>query len=184
MENNNCCCGTDSEWARFAQTQEGLVNINVGENTVQVPIGIAAQVCPDVAANVLAQAVNTQTAVCTIDQQTAAEHNIRGQQGGGAGAQQEGLVNVNVEGNTVQVPIGVAAQVCPDVAANVLAQAVNTQTAVCTINQQTAAEHNIRGQQGGGQGQAQGQGQSQEQGLMPSQGQGQSQDQGQGQSQQ
>jgi hypothetical protein len=164
----------------FAQQQEGLVNVNVEGNNVQVPVGVAAQVCPNVAANVLAQAVNTQTAVCEIDQQTAAAHNIRGQQGGGGGAQQEGLVNVNVDGNNVQVPIGVAAQVCPDVAANVLAQAANTQTAVCDIDQATAAQHNIRGQQGQGEGQAQGQdqGQSQEQGLGAD-GQGQGQDQGQ-----
>ena len=95
--------------------------------------------------------------------------------------QQEGLVNVNVEGNTVQVPIGVAAQVCPGVAANVLAEAVNTQTPVCDITQDVAAQHNIRGQQGGGQAQGQAQGQSQEQGLGA---QDQGQGQGQGQTQQ
>jgi hypothetical protein len=63
---------------------------------------------------------------------------------------QEGLVNVNVEGVNVQVPISVAAEVCPNVAANVLAEAVGTQDAVCEIDQETAAQHNI-GTEGGGQ---------------------------------
>jgi hypothetical protein len=70
--------------------------------------------------------------------------------------QQEGLVNVNVEGVNVQVPVSVAAQVCPNVSANVIAEAVTSQEAVCSIDQQTAAQHNIGGR---------GQGQSQEQGL-------------------
>jgi hypothetical protein len=70
--------------------------------------------------------------------------------------QQEGLVNVNVEGVNVQVPVSVAAQVCPNVSANAIAEAVTTQEAVCSIDQKTAAQHNIGGQ---------GQGQSQEQGL-------------------
>lgn len=70
--------------------------------------------------------------------------------------QQDGLVNVNVEGVNVQVPVSVAAQVCPNVSANVIAEAVTTQEAVCSIDQQTAAQHNIGGQ---------GQGQSQEQGV-------------------
>jgi hypothetical protein len=61
-------------------------------------------------------------------------------------AQQEGLVNISVDGNTVQVPVTVAAQVCPNVAANVLAEAVTTQEVVCEIDQQTAAEHNIGGE--------------------------------------
>jgi hypothetical protein len=61
-------------------------------------------------------------------------------------AQQEGLVNVNVEGVNVQVPVTVAAQVCPNVSANVIAEAVGKQEAVCSIDQKTAAEHNIKTQ--------------------------------------
>jgi hypothetical protein len=128
----------------FAQ-QEGLVNVNVEGNTVQVPIGIAAQVC-GIDANVLAQQVTgSEETVCDITQEVAAEHNIGGQHGGGGGGGQEGLVNVNVEGNTVQVPVGVAAQVC-DVDANVLArQFRGTEDIACDIDQATAAEHNIGG---------------------------------------
>jgi len=165
----------------FAQ-QEGLVNVNVEGVNIQVPVGVAAQVCPNVSANVIAEARGTQTAVCEIDQATAAEHNIAVGQGQGQGqdqGQQSGLVNVNVEGVNVQVPVGIAAQICPNVSANVIAESVGSQTAVCDIDQETAAQHNIG--VGQGQGQAQGQGQSQEQGLGA---QGQGQEQGQGQSQQ
>src|SRR5687768_10041403 len=85
----------------FSQQQEGLVNVNVEGNNVQVPVGVAAQVCPNIAANVLAQAVTTQEVVCEISQEVAAQHNIRGQQGGGGDGQQQGLVNVSVEDNNV-----------------------------------------------------------------------------------
>lgn len=68
--------------AAFAQQQSGLVNVAVedvaNDNTVvvQVPVGIAAQVC-DIDANVLArQFVGTDDTACTIDQETAAENNI------------------------------------------------------------------------------------------------------------
>jgi hypothetical protein len=143
----------------FAQ-QEGLVNVNVEGVNVQVPVGIAAQVCPNVSANVIAEAVGTQEAVCEITQETAAQHDIAVGQGGGQDqGQQSGLVNVNVEGVNVQVPVGVAAQICPNVSANVIAEAVGTQEAVCEIDQATAAEHNIGMGQGGGQGQGQGQSQ-------------------------
>ena len=73
---------------------------------------------------------------------------------------QDGLVNVNVEGVSVQVPVAVAAEVCPNVAANVIGEAVGTQTAVCDIDQETAAQHNI-GTEGGGQQQGAGQGEAQ-----------------------
>jgi hypothetical protein len=64
--------------------------------------------------------------------------------GGAAFAQQEGLVNVSVDGNTVQVPVTVAAQVCADVDVNVISeQYVGSDDIVCEIDQETAAEHNI-----------------------------------------
>lgn len=129
--------------------QNGLVNLSVDGNTVQVPVGVAANVC-DVDANVLAtQFVGTDQTACEIDQATAAEHNIGGAGGGQGGGQgggaQKGLVNVSVDGNTVQVPVGVAANAC-DVDANVLAQQyVGSDETACEIDQETAAEHNIGG---------------------------------------
>lgn len=126
-------------------SQEGLVNINVEDNTVQVPVGVAAAVCPDVDANVLAQQfAGTNEIACEIDQETAAENNIGG--GSPGGGEQNGLVNVDVDGNTIQIPVGVAATVCPDVDANVLArQFVGSDEIACEIDQETAAENNLPG---------------------------------------
>ncbi|HEV7252698.1 MAG TPA: hypothetical protein VGN97_06320 [Mesorhizobium sp.] len=136
-----------SSGAAFAQTQQGLVNVSVEGNSVQVPIGVAANVC-DVDANVLAtQFVGTDQTACEIDQETAAANNIGGSNAGGGqgngGGNQNGLVNVSVDDNVVQVPVGIAANVC-DVDANVIAQQFKgTDRTVCTIDQATAAANNI-----------------------------------------
>jgi hypothetical protein len=65
----------------FAQEQRGLVNVGVivEDNVVvaQVPVGIAAQVCADVDANIIArQFVGTDDIVCEITQEVAADNNI------------------------------------------------------------------------------------------------------------
>jgi hypothetical protein len=110
-----------------AQThQSGLVNVAVVDNTVQIPIGIAANVC-DVAVNVLATATATAPADCTA-MAPATAYSTGG--GGGGGGSQSGLVNLWVSNNTIQVPIGIAANIC-DVAANVLAQGTATGPASC-----------------------------------------------------
>ena len=72
--------------AAFAQNQDGLVNVNVANvlseidvdlqevisnNTVQVPIGIAANVC-DVSANVLAEQAKEGGASCEAKTVTTA----------------------------------------------------------------------------------------------------------------
>ena len=131
--------------AAFAQDQEGLVNLSVDGNTVQVPVSVAANVC-DIAVDVLsADFVGTEETVCEIDQQTAATNDIAGYEDapGQGGGNQNGLVNVSVDGNTVQVPIGVAANVC-GVAANVLARDfTGSDSTACEIDQETAAANNF-----------------------------------------
>jgi hypothetical protein len=69
-----------------------------------------------------------------------------------AQAAQEGLVNVKVgnvsalndigiaEGTSIQVPIGIAAQVCPGVDANVLAKQKEGAVVDCTVTQDSANE--------------------------------------------
>lgn len=112
--------------AASAQNQSGLVNVNVENNTVQIPIGVAANVC-GVAVNVLSTATLTSPVNCTaISGATATSTG----NGGGGGGNQQGLVNLSITNNTIQVPIGVAANVC-GVAANVLAQGVATGSATC-----------------------------------------------------
>ncbi|WP_323768030.1 hypothetical protein [Marinovum sp.] len=130
----------------LAQGQEGLVNVSVDDNTVQVPVSVAANVC-DLDVNVLAsQFVGSDETACEIDQETAAENGIGTGSNGGSGTgngQQEGLVNLSVDGNTVQVPVGVAANVC-DVDANVIAeQFKGSDETACEIDQETAAENGI-----------------------------------------
>ena len=106
--------------------QRGLVNVAVVDNTVQIPIGVAANVC-GVAVNVLASA----TAVAPVDCDAVAGAEARGPAaGGGGGGNQEGLVNLYVADNTVQVPIGIAANIC-GVSANVLAQGTIVGPATC-----------------------------------------------------
>jgi hypothetical protein len=60
-----------------------------------------------------------------------------------AQAEQTGLVNVSVEGNTVQVPVSVAANVCGVSVAVLVAEYQGTDRVACEIDQETAAEHNI-----------------------------------------
>jgi hypothetical protein len=110
-----------------AQNQEGLVNVAVVDNTVQIPIGVAANVC-GVAANVLAQSVETGPVDCTAVAGATATR--AGNGGGGGGGNQSGLVNLYVANNTIQVPVAVAANIC-GIAVNVLAQQVETGGASC-----------------------------------------------------
>jgi len=129
----------------FAQDQEGLVNLSVDDNVVQVPVSVAANVC-DITVDVLSSDfVGTEGSACTIDEETAATNDIAGYEDkpGKGGGKQSGLVNVSVDGNTVQVPVGVAANVC-DVDANVLAkEAKGSEEDVCEIDQETAAANNF-----------------------------------------
>lgn len=106
--------------------QEGLVNVNATDINVQIPIGIAANVC-GVAVNVLARAADLSDVDCTVEGVALAEN-----EGGsdGPGPRQSGLVNVNLTDVNVQVPVSVAANVC-GVTVNVLAQALDAGSVDC-----------------------------------------------------
>ena len=115
--------------AAFAQpnNQTGLINVNIEDVIVQVPvsvavpIGIAANVC---GVNVLSiqQGDNNCTATnnsFALSKAVAdAALGMDGGNGGGGGNNQTGLINVNLEDLalavpvSVAVPIGVAANVC------------------------------------------------------------------------
>src|SRR4051812_28346170 len=107
--------------------QNGLVNVDLSNNTVQVPVAVAADIC-GVQANVLAAGNFGGNALCSSASRSTA---TGGGGGGGGSTDQEGLINVAITGNTVQVPIGVAADVC-DVQANVIASNSFGGNAVCT----------------------------------------------------
>jgi hypothetical protein len=96
--------------------QQGLVNVAVTDTTVQVPVAVAANIC-DVTVNVLASQLADGSAPCDA----AADAVATRPTGGDNQTRQDGLVNIALTDTVVQLPIGIAANVC-DVSANVLAQ--------------------------------------------------------------
>src|SRR5215210_7659926 len=110
-----------------AQTQEGLVNLQVNNNVVQVPVGIAANVC-DVNVAVLVNTFldSSDPCISTAD----GEAFVSSPPGGGQGGDQSGLVNVMINDNTVQIPLAVALNVC-DINVVILTSAFADTSAPC-----------------------------------------------------
>jgi len=131
--------------------QNGLVNVNVQDIaaaipiSVAVPIGVAANVC-DV--SVLSLQDQTADMTCTATNNSTALSRaialaVTDPTGGGANNRQSGLVNVNVQGLalavpvSVAVPVGIAANVCGvsvlslhDQTGDMACDATNTSTAL------------------------------------------------------
>ena len=99
--------------------QSGLVNINLENNVVQVPIAIAANVCGVTVAVLVQDLADGQAACTALSKSTAVATATPAERGGQT--RQDGLINVNIEDNTVQVPIAAAANIC-DVSVLVLVQ--------------------------------------------------------------
>jgi hypothetical protein len=93
-----------------AANQRGLVNINVEDNVVQVPVAIAANVCNIDVAVLVGLLADTGSTVCNADAFSNAT--VTDRQQGGGNTRQNGLINVNLENNTVQIPIAAAANIC------------------------------------------------------------------------
>src|SRR5215210_5935164 len=107
--------------------QNGLVNVAVVDNTVQVPIAVAANVC-GLQVGILAQQLRQGPVDCRATANAVATRPNGG--GGGGGGQQQGLVNLAITDNTIQVPVGIAANIC-GVQAAVLAQDLEQGAATC-----------------------------------------------------
>ena len=103
-----------------AQNQAGdsLVNVQVGDVTVLLPIAIAANVC-DTSVNVLAQQTKQGPTTC----EAVADAEATPPQGPGGHQNNAGdsLVNVQIGDITILAPIGIAANIC-DTIVNVLAE--------------------------------------------------------------
>ncbi|GAB3301328.1 hypothetical protein GCM10027451_04470 [Geodermatophilus aquaeductus] len=108
--------------------QSGLVNVNISDLDVQIPIGIAANIC-DVDVAVLVQDLLDDAAQC--DAVATPNAVITRPADDGAPGTQEGLVNVNVSNIAIQAPIGVVANVC-DVNVAVLVSGLVDDSAPCT----------------------------------------------------
>jgi hypothetical protein len=117
--------------AGAAPTQEGLVNVNISDVTVQIPIAVAANVC-DVDVNILASELLSGPTECQSGSIALADDSSRG-----TAPQQEGLINVNISDVVVQAPISVAANIC-DVAVNVLVNLLADGPVDCTDYGQSA----------------------------------------------
>jgi hypothetical protein len=117
--------------ASAAPTQEGLVNVNISDVTVQIPVAIAANIC-DVDVSVLATELLSGPTECRSGAIALAD-----EQGSGPAPRQEGLINVNITDVEVQIPIVIAANVC-DVAINVLASLLADGPVDCTAFGQDA----------------------------------------------
>jgi hypothetical protein len=107
--------------------QNGLVNINISDNVVQVPIGIAANVC-DVNVAVLVDDFLDAAEPCRADATSTAEVFVTSPDGGPA--DQTGLINLNISGNQVQIPLAAALNVC-DVNVAVLVDIFDDAAATC-----------------------------------------------------
>jgi hypothetical protein len=117
-------------------SQEGLVNVNVTDVVVQAPISIAANVC-DVTVAVLVSRLQDGASPCdatgTADAITATESGPPA-----APVEQEGLVNLNLTGVTVQLPVALAANVC-DVEVAVLVDDLSDGSAPCNASSNSDA---------------------------------------------
>lgn len=100
--------------------QKGLVNVNISDVTVQVPIGVAANVCDVTVAVLAGLVIDGASTECGADGTATA---VAPPSNGGGGNSQRGLINLNLENVDVQVPIGIAANIC-GVSAGVLVLAL------------------------------------------------------------
>jgi hypothetical protein len=111
------------------QAGDSLVNVQVGDVTILVPVSVAAALC-DVNVNVLAGQLDTGDATCEATAESIATPG-NGQQGGGGNQAGNSLVNVQIGDITARIPIAVAAALC-DVNVNVLARQLRFGDAACT----------------------------------------------------
>ncbi|HWN20349.1 MAG TPA: hypothetical protein VNP93_00115 [Gaiellaceae bacterium] len=109
------------------QAGDSLVNVQVGDITVLVPVSVAANLC-DINVNVLADQVDAGDTTCEATAESVATPGDGSEGSTNIGG--NSLVNVQIGDITALIPIAVAANVC-DVAVNVLAQQLRTGEATC-----------------------------------------------------
>lgn len=110
------------------QAGDSLVNVQVGDITVLVPVSVAANLC-DIDVNVLAGQVDAGDTTCEATAESVATPGDGSEGSTNIGG--DSLVNVQIGDITALIPIAVAANVC-DVAVNVLARQLSVGDATCT----------------------------------------------------
>lgn len=145
LSDGSAPCNASSDSAALVTTedggpvsQEGLVNVNVTDVVVQAPISVAANVC-DVTVGVLVSRLQDAASPCdatgSAEAITATES---GPPAAPAPVDQEGLVNLNLTGVTIQLPIALAANVC-DVEVAVLVSELSDGSAPCDASSESGA---------------------------------------------
>jgi hypothetical protein len=94
-----------------------LVNVQVSNLAVLVPVAVAANLC-DINVNILAAQADLGGATCEADAESAASP---GWNSGGGNQAGNSLINVQLDNVTVAVPIALALNIC-DLDVNVLAR--------------------------------------------------------------
>ena len=114
-----------------AQNNAGhsLVNVQISDVTVLVPIAIAANLC-DINVNILALQVDDGDTTCEATAESFASPGPGGGNGGGGNQAGNSLVNVQLDDILVMVPIAIAANLC-DANVNALAVQLRTGDAYC-----------------------------------------------------
>ena len=106
---------------------DSLVNVQVGDITILVPVAVAANLC-DINVNVLADQVDAGDTTCDATAESVATPGDGSEGSRNIGG--DSLVNVQIGDITALIPIAVAANVC-DVSVNVLSQQLKTGEATC-----------------------------------------------------
>jgi hypothetical protein len=110
------------------QAGDSLVNVQVGDITVLVPVAVAANLC-DINVNVLAGQLDAGDTTCEATAESVASPGDGSEGSTNIGG--DSLVNVQIGDITALIPIAVAANVC-DVSVNVLARQLAVGEATCT----------------------------------------------------
>ena len=119
------------------QAGDSLVNVQLSDITVAVPVAVAANLC-DINVNVLAALVDAGETTCTATAESAASPGSNGGNGGGRNQAGDSLVNVQIDDVAVLVPIALAANLC-DVNVNVLARQFRLGDATCEADASSLA---------------------------------------------
>jgi hypothetical protein len=114
--------------------QDGLVNVNIQDVEVLVPVSVAANIC-DLNVGILARQERTTGAECDATARSIASP---GASDGGGPVSQEGLVNVNIQDLEVFVPVSIAANLC-DINVGVLAEQLREGGATCDATARSLA---------------------------------------------
>jgi hypothetical protein len=108
---------------------DSLVNVQVSDVTILVPVAVAANLC-DINVNVLAEQLGAGPTTCEATAESVATPGTGDGRGGNRAG--DSLVNVQLDNILVALPISIGANVC-DVNVNVAAAQAALGQTLCTV---------------------------------------------------